>query len=557
MYYFTGPAERTTKDDNPKQATKVLMILAVGVNASWKLPLAYCLTDSTNADLQTTLITDIISKLYRCGCYAISITMDGLPANLKTLQKLGCKVKPNNLDSTFAHPIFNDGAVGAILDACHMMKLARNTLAEYREIYVPFVGTAKWQHLEMLQKEQTMQQLTLGNKISKSHIQYQNQKMKVRLAVQIFSASAAMALRYMRLSGHSNFQDSQPTEDFLLKMNELFDYLNSRSPFGKGTKHPINSRNIEQRENFLREMKDYLLNLEDKNGNLLANTKRRTFIIGLILTIDSTIYLSRQLILGPGINGIKLKYLLTYKMSQDNLETVFATVRKRGGCNNNPSALQFRSIYKSILNHVGVVGTGQENILIVEEDLDINSNPFDTPDVTTDDLPFAQLSLYVENVTTYIAGFVVRKLLPRIHCDECRELLVDKEKHPKPNTYFLQLKNNGGLITPSAYTTTIIQIAEHEWRRMIAPATTLQTKHTQQFVINVLKRVNFDQLPGTHTHLANTLNVIDSHIHSLTRLVIGQYLTLRAHHSLKSVNDEHQQTKVRQKLTKLILFKNQ
>lgn len=112
-----------------------------------------------------------------------------------------------------------------------------------------------------------------------------------------------------------------------------------------------------------------------------------------------------------------------------------------------------------------------------------------------------------------------------------------------------------GLITPSPYTIAITQLAEHEWRKMITADTTPQTKHTQQFIINVLKKVNFDQLPGIHTHLANTLNVIDSHIHTLTRLILGQYLTVRAHHTLKSVNDEHQ--KVRQKFTKLILFKNQ
>jgi len=35
------------------------------------------------------------------------------------------------------------------------------------------------------------------------------------------------------------------------------------------------------------------------------------------------------------------------------------------------------------------------------------------------------LSKYVEDVSAYIAGFVVRKLLPKVKCDECRSLLVD------------------------------------------------------------------------------------------------------------------------------------
>jgi len=37
----------------------------------------------------------------------------------------------------FPHPSSPDLSVAAILDACHMMKLARNTLAEYQVLIVP------------------------------------------------------------------------------------------------------------------------------------------------------------------------------------------------------------------------------------------------------------------------------------------------------------------------------------------------------------------------------------------------------------------------------------
>ena len=42
-------------DDQP-QATKVLTVIAVLVTAQWRLPLAYCLTDGTNAELQQSLL---------------------------------------------------------------------------------------------------------------------------------------------------------------------------------------------------------------------------------------------------------------------------------------------------------------------------------------------------------------------------------------------------------------------------------------------------------------------------------------------------------------------
>ena len=44
-----------------------------------------------------------------------------------------------------------------------------------------------------------------------------------------------------------------------------------------------------------------------------------------------------------------LKYLLMYKTSQDHLELFFGAVRATGGCNNNPTTIQFTAAYKSLL----------------------------------------------------------------------------------------------------------------------------------------------------------------------------------------------------------------
>lgn len=48
-------------------------------------------------------------------------------------------------------------------------------------------------------------------------------------------------------------------------------------------------------------------------------------------------------------NGGPLRYVLTYKMSQDHLELFFCAVRSAGGFNNNPTARQFCSIYRKLL----------------------------------------------------------------------------------------------------------------------------------------------------------------------------------------------------------------
>ena len=71
-------------DDSQPQATKALVVLGVGLNGHWKLPLGYLLTNGASADLQASLLESVLSKLLDCGCIGISITFDGLAANQKT-----------------------------------------------------------------------------------------------------------------------------------------------------------------------------------------------------------------------------------------------------------------------------------------------------------------------------------------------------------------------------------------------------------------------------------------------------------------------------------------
>jgi len=40
---------------------------------------------------------------------------------------------------------------------------------------------------------------------------------------------------------------------------------------------------------------------------------------------------------------------MTYKLSQDHIETFFSAIRSRGGFNNNPTAWEFKAAFKRIL----------------------------------------------------------------------------------------------------------------------------------------------------------------------------------------------------------------
>ena len=122
-----GIVAESTED----QATEALVFLVVGLKHFWKCPIGYFLTNKLNGDAQASLIRSALSLLADHGFQVWSVTCDGTSSNLDTFRLLGCKFVPNydNIKVSFPHPTRNR-QVYAILDPCHMVKLARNTLGD-------------------------------------------------------------------------------------------------------------------------------------------------------------------------------------------------------------------------------------------------------------------------------------------------------------------------------------------------------------------------------------------------------------------------------------------
>ena len=82
---FTDIGYGPIDDDDGPIATKVFMVLAVGLSGSWRLPVAYYLTNGTKADIQAMLIKAIMNKPWECGSLVVAITFYGQPTNTKTM----------------------------------------------------------------------------------------------------------------------------------------------------------------------------------------------------------------------------------------------------------------------------------------------------------------------------------------------------------------------------------------------------------------------------------------------------------------------------------------
>ena len=76
------------------------------------------------------------------------------------------------------------------------------------------------------------------------HIRFEQQKMKVSLAAQALSSSVATAIEHCsKVLKLPQFKNSEATVKFIRIIDCLFDLLNSRNAFGKGSKSPLKPEN--------------------------------------------------------------------------------------------------------------------------------------------------------------------------------------------------------------------------------------------------------------------------------------------------------------------------
>lgn len=109
-----------------------------------------------------------------------------------------------------------------------MLKLVRNCLGDFRTI-IAEDGEVSWKYFEELHSIQENEGLHLANKLRNKYLNYRKQKMKVRLAAQLFSNSVADSMTVLKNMNIPSFKYSTATIRFINLFNDLFDIMNSKS----------------------------------------------------------------------------------------------------------------------------------------------------------------------------------------------------------------------------------------------------------------------------------------------------------------------------------------
>ena len=574
-------------DDSLPVARDALVFMVVCVNSSWKVPCAYFFLDGLGGAERANLIQNCIGRLFEARIKVISVTCDGPSCHFTMMSHLGASLKIPTLNPSFPHPNAENenDKIYALLDVCHMLKLVRNCLAEYGTLVDSENNEIHWKYFVHLQDLQEKEGLRLANKLKKPHIQFSTQKMKVNLAAQVFSSSVADALEFCSKDlDLKEFHGCEATVKFIRIFDRLFDTLNSRNPWGKGYKAPLRVSNKHYWNTFLDDAYSYIYNLKNSNNVNMCETKRKTGFIGFLVAIKSFKGIFHDLV---EVEDAPLKYLLTYKFSQDHLELFFGAIRAAGGSNNNPTAAQFTGIYKRLLLRSSVQGgignvkqRDQTNILYMIGDtcrvngkdlvisdaalakrygLSERSLPDDTDTDYMDAPQMSTLSEYKEASISYIAGYVAKMAEKQILCMVCCES-IGSRKHSH-ESIFLEFKDRGGLFKPTWSVIEVCKESEKNIERMMNKTNgrlPLSKGIPETIAYSVLKVLGHSNVfSDLNEHMLESSFTEENHIFTLIKTIAKCYCKVRLYHLGKEEAAKLTGQKIRKKLSKLILFKNQ
>ena len=129
-----------------------------------------------------------------------------------------------------------------------------------------------------------------------------------------------------------------------------------------------------------------------------------------------------------------------------------------------------------------------------------------------DEMALPVLSDFVENVCVYIAGFVIRRLFPKVQCTECRKLLTDPPV--LSGCELLILKDNCGLITPSQGVVKIVEQAEKYVRYLVLADSSVYaiSRLGLRLEGTVLENIDPVVIFGHSDHALETADVIHNHL---------------------------------------------
>lgn len=208
------------------EAKKVLVFILRGVHEKFKQAVSYYFTGkSLDSEKLKLLLEYNIQKCTEIGFDVVAVIIDGDGKNRKLSNDLKCTIDDPEFTLCGKRMVF-------MFDVPHIWKLIRNQLM-VRDIRITIDGHSgeiSWdpivEHLEPMTRVASI--MSTCPKIRKQHLDPQGyDRMKVRLATQIFSHSVSASMKNAINLGKLKHEKALLTAKFLAGADVAFDLLNS------------------------------------------------------------------------------------------------------------------------------------------------------------------------------------------------------------------------------------------------------------------------------------------------------------------------------------------
>lgn len=555
-----------------KPAKNAIVYMVSAVNDNFQIPVAYYFITTLNSAQKANAFVKVTRAIMSTNAILISATFDGIVTNPHMCERLGANL---NVFSTDFKPYIeiDDHKIYIFFDSSHLLKLDRNTLGEKRVIYDADENAIQWKYIERLVRIKDDSNFSLTHKLNKTHLDWKNKIMKVRLAAETLSRSSADSIDFLTDIQHPLFKDAQYTAEFMRIFNDISDAFNSkRNKFKENPlKCPLSPENADQVFALFEKATEYILRLKirpEKNSRLtnLCSSQSKTGFQGYIVGMKSLRAIYEKYVVVDKL----LASIPTMSFSQDHLEIFFGRIRAMGRDSDNPTCIHFKSAYRRLMANTTLLYSRSGNVEATNS-LTIY-NPYSNisfissrtkrfpnieNDVTPDDIDdllkeLANIeALEVTNKLTdlgnysisHCANIIENRILTshKFNCELCREVFNENKKL---DVAFVSSKFKN---RPCYDTHIICKAADHFMKLELLKG---------NINLNVLRSAILFSLDPQSLFSNSTFASHADHKLFLIQFIINEYVRIKGVYMARKTSMDLVQARVRQRLTKLIHFYN-
>ncbi|KAH8354301.1 hypothetical protein KR084_006260, partial [Drosophila pseudotakahashii] len=315
----------------------VQVAMVQGLRKSWNQPIYF----DYDMPMTKSTLYQLIERLYMVGYHVVGIVSDMGTGNHKLWRSL--RVSPEK--SWFEHPADSAMKVFVFADVPHLVKLIRNHFLDSGLVIDGKVLTQ--QSVRQVMHHASSSDLSIMWKVTDDHLNVRSAgRQKVELATHLFSHTTASAIRQC-LSLGLDVDNASETADFVQLVNDWFDVFNVKLSTSNliPTKQPFGN-NLEVQQQVLSKMTQVMSQV------IVPNSKKSLpFQKGILVSNSSLNELYKYL-----ADRYNMKYLITSRISKDQLEHFFGGMRAKGHGHPSPLEFEFR-LRKYLIDNNFIVGS--------------------------------------------------------------------------------------------------------------------------------------------------------------------------------------------------------